>query len=58
MRSKHGRARQIYWLAAQIAGDWVFTPAPNDELTDVLEALSRLFLVAGMVERLEAPDVE
>jgi hypothetical protein len=39
-----------------MAGDWVFARAPSNALKDVLEALSRLFLVAGTVERIEAPD--
>ncbi len=57
-RSKHGRARTFYWLAAQMASDWVFSRAPNEDLADVLASLSRLFLVAGSVERLEAPDAD
>ena len=55
-RSKHGRARSVYWIAAQMAGDWVFARAPNDDLQCILETLSRLFLAAGAIERLEAPD--
>src|SRR4051794_39680073 len=55
-RSKHTRARAVYWIAAQLAGDWVFARAPNESLEGVLEALSRLFLVAGTLERLEVPD--
>ena len=55
-RSKHGRARSLYWMAAQMAGDWVFRRAPNEDLEEILAALSRLFLVAGATERLEAPD--
>jgi hypothetical protein len=39
-----------------MAADWVFVRAPEDHLQDVLASLSRLFLVAGTVERLEAPD--
>jgi len=58
IRSKHGRARTLYWVAAQMAGDWVFCRAPNEDLNDILAALSRLFLVAGSIERLEAPDVD
>lgn len=56
VRSKHERARTIYWFAAQLAGDWVFTRAPNDDLNEVLVALTHFFLAAGVVERLEAPD--
>lgn len=55
-RSKHPTARSIYWTAAQVASGWVFARAPQDDLSDILEALSRLFLVAGTLERLEAPD--
>jgi len=55
-RSKHGRARTLYWLSAQLAGDWVFSRASADDLNDILAALSRLFLVAGAIERLEEPD--
>lgn len=55
-RSKHGRARAIYWTAAQMAGDWVFQRAPTDDLNEILAALSRLFLVTSAIERLEAPD--
>lgn len=55
-RSKHGRARTLYWWASQFAADWTFQRAPVDELQDVIASLSRTFLVAGAVERLEAPD--
>lgn len=55
-RSQHGRARTLYWLAAQLASDWVFTRAPITDLSEILAALTRLFLTAGMIERLEAPD--
>ena len=55
-RSKHGRARAIYWTAAQLSGAWVFQRVSTEELGDILEALTRLFLVAGTIERLEAPD--
>jgi hypothetical protein len=55
-RSKHNRARSVYWLAAQFASDWVFARASNDALNEILAGLSRLFLVAGLIERLEAPD--
>lgn len=55
-RSRHGRARQFYWMGTQLAADWVFARATVDELREILAALSRTFLTAGMVERLEAPD--
>lgn len=57
-RSKHGRARTIYWLAAQMAADWVFKRAAVGDLKDVIDNLTRLFLVAGSTERMEAPDGE
>lgn len=57
-RSKHGRARTAYWLAAQFAGDWVFTRAPTDALEEVIKGITWLFLFAGLIERLEAPDVD
>ena len=57
-RSRHGRARQIYWIAAATASDWTFQRAPITDLSEILAALARLFLTAGMIERLEAPDVD
>jgi hypothetical protein len=56
LRSKHGRARTAYWLAAQFASDWVFQPAPADELNEVIKGVTWLFLFAGLIERIEAPD--
>jgi hypothetical protein len=55
-RSKHGRARAAYWLAAQFCGDWVFQRASADDLQEVIKGISWLFLFAGLIERLEAPD--
>lgn len=55
-RSKHGRARQFYWLGAQLAADWVFTRATVEDLEEILAGLTRIFLAAQMIERLEAPD--
>jgi len=55
-RSRHVHARSIYWSAAEIAHAWVFQRAPSDQLNDILEALTRLFLAAGAIERLEAPN--
>lgn len=54
--STHWRARSIYWWAADLATDWVFARASIDQLEDILAALSRTFLTAQMIERLEAPD--
>ncbi len=55
-RSRHGRARAIFWLAAQMSGDWTFARAATEDLEDVLKTLSYLFLAAGAIERVEAPD--
>src|SRR5688572_24273989 len=57
-RSKHSNARTIYWLAAQMASERVFARMPAENLMETIENLSRLFLVAGWVERSEAPDAE
>jgi hypothetical protein len=54
--SRHSRARGLYWLTSYIAGDWMLTPAPADDLKDMADTLVRLFLCAGAIERLEAPD--
>jgi hypothetical protein len=55
-RCRHRRARLLYGLAAEIAGDWVFLRAEVRELEDVLAAITRMFLTAGWIERCEAPD--
>lgn len=57
-RSKHGGARTLYWLAAQIASERVFARMPNEDLKEAIEQLAKLFMVAGWIERTEAPDVE
>jgi hypothetical protein len=57
-RCKHGNARQLLWLAAQLAAERVFARMPNEELKETIENLARLFLVAGWIERSEAPDAE
>ena len=57
-RCKHGEARAIYWLAAQMASARVFARMPAESLKETIDNLSRLFLVAGWIERTEAPDVE
>ena len=57
-RSKYATARSLYWIAAQTASGWVFARAPNDELEDILKALSWLFLAVGILERREAPDAD
>lgn len=55
-RSEHEQARSAYWLAAELAGEWVFKRASNEALWDVLKGLTWLFLFAGMIIRLDAPD--
>lgn len=55
-RVKHDRASSLYWIATDLASDWVFCRAPIEVLNDVLAGLGRLFLVAGMIERLEVRD--
>ena len=57
-RCKHGSARSLYWLAAQLASERVFARMPDAELMRTIENLARLFLVAGWIERTDAPDVE
>jgi hypothetical protein len=57
-RCKHGNARTIYWLAAQMASERVFARMLVDDLKATIDNLARLFLVAGWIERSEAPDAE
>jgi hypothetical protein len=55
-RSRHARARAVYWLATQLAGDWIFRPASVEDLAEIRRGLGWLFLVAGLLQRLEASD--
>jgi ABC-type branched-subunit amino acid transport system substrate-binding protein len=55
-RSKHGTARTLFWIAAQMAGARIFARIDADQLQDAIDNMSRLFLVAGYIERTEAPD--
>jgi hypothetical protein len=57
-RSKHGNARSLYWLAAQLAAERVFARIGTDELNETILNLGQLFMVAGWIERSEAPDAE
>jgi hypothetical protein len=57
-RCKHGDARTIYWIAAQLASARVFARMPNEELKETIDNLARLFLVAGWIERTDSPDAE
>lgn len=55
-RSPQTLARTLFWVAAQLADDRVWRPTPVDDLTEILAGLNRLFLTAGMIERLGTPD--
>jgi hypothetical protein len=55
-RSPQTLARTLFWVAAQLASDWVYRRTPVDDLNEVLAGLTRLFLTAGMIERLEDLD--
>lgn len=50
-------AGHISHIAAYFASGWVFKPtATRDDLEEVIKVLTWLFLAAGAIERLEAPD--
>jgi hypothetical protein len=54
---KHSKARVIYWLAADLASDWVFRRGvPLADLQEVHATLVRMFMAACSIERLVAPD--
>lgn len=55
-RSTHGGARSLFWQAAQIASDRVFARISEPDLRETIDNLARLFVVAGWIERTEAPD--
>jgi len=55
-RATNSRARQLMWLISSVAGDWVFARATADDLTEIANALVRLMLAAGTIERLEGSD--
>jgi hypothetical protein len=57
-RSRHGDARTIYWIAAQLASARVFARASEESLKETIDNLASLFLVAGWIERAEAADAE
>ena len=48
-----GAARQIHWLIAQTASDWVFAVHSEADLTAMADCLVRLFQCATAFERLE-----
>jgi hypothetical protein len=56
LRSKHWQARNLYWEAAELSAKWVFRPASIDDLQEIRRALGWMFLSAGVIQRLEAPD--
>lgn len=55
-RSRHGRARVLYWWAADLASDSVFARMEFEALDQIVKALTYAFLAAGVIERAEAPD--
>jgi len=57
-RSKYGNARQIFWLAAQMAQARTFARVDVDHLQDGIAAVSYLFLAANIIERTELTDVD
>jgi len=57
-RCKHAGARDLYWLAAQLASERVFARMSNEELKETIDNLARLFLTAGWIERADTRDAE
>lgn len=55
-RSRHGAAREIFWLAARSAELRVFAHADENELRETIDMLARLFVVAGWIEQTEVRD--
>jgi hypothetical protein len=54
-RAQSFDAGRLYAIASSIAGEWVFRrPADGEQLSDVLGVLARIFVSAGVLERLEA----
>ena len=47
-------SRQLYWSANEIANRWCLADARAAELTEIANALVRLFLTAGVVDRMES----
>jgi len=46
-------ARSLFWMVNEVAFAWKFAPATAEDLKDIADALVRLFLVAGELQRLE-----
>ena len=51
----HDRSRYLYWMVNELANEWLLSPAGKDDLRDLADTLVRLFMVAGALQRLEAP---
>jgi len=59
MRARGARsetARSLFWLINETAGANLTSPSSIEGLEDLRAGLLRLFLVADMFERREAPD--
>lgn len=48
-------ARALYWQCNLVAAEWAFKRAPAADLEDIANALVRLFMAAGALERIEGP---
>jgi len=53
VRAKSDAARRLYWEANGIANQWCFAVATVADLTDIANAVVRLFMTAGAIERLD-----
>ena len=51
--SPSGKARTLFWQAAQAAAEWTFAPASKDQLRDVLRACSQMLCAGNIFEMLE-----
>lgn len=51
--TKSDNACSLYWMVNEVASAWVFAPATEEQLLDILDGLTRLFLVADMFQRIE-----
>lgn len=51
--ARSGAGRQLYWLTAQVASDWTFSRHSEADLKEMTDCLVRLFMCAGVFERLE-----
>jgi hypothetical protein len=55
-RSRHGKARVIFWLAADICRERTFARLDIADLQESIEMIARLFVVANFIERAETED--